>query len=138
MELVERVETLFSETGPLVFLLENFEPRPGQKAMALSCAAAFQDSRVALIEAGTGIGKSLAYLVPALLLAREKGKRVVISTNTICLQEQLLSKDIPLAKRALAFEGRVALVKGTRNYLCLRRLGGEEENLGVPQWPLGH
>src|SRR3989442_8238398 len=96
--------------------------------MAAYGADLYNDGGIALLEAGTGVGKSFAYLVPALVWARENGERTIVSTNTINLQEQLVGKDLPILARALATggrEGRVpsfALLKGGRNYICLSRL----------------
>ncbi len=109
--------------------LERFEERPQQREMAEAVRRALNDGGHWLIEAGTGVGKSLAYLVPAAIYAIRNGERVVISTNTINLQEQLLTKDIPALRKMLVEAGviadegqlRAALLKGRSNYLCLRR-----------------
>ena len=93
--------------------------------MAAYIADVYNDGGVAVLEAGTGVGKSFAYLVPALIWARENGERTVVSTNTINLQEQLVGKDLPVLARALATGDHTpsfALLKGWRNYLCLARL----------------
>lgn len=110
---------LFEPEGQLARALDGYEVRQAQVEMAGLVAEAFARNRIALIEAGTGTGKSLAYLVPALLA---RGKRTVVSTHTINLQEQLIRKDIPRLVQALAPDATVALVKGMGNYLCLRRL----------------
>jgi ATP-dependent DNA helicase DinG len=89
--------------------------------MAFAVGEAFNSGRLAVIEAGTGTGKSLAYLVPAILWALNNEERVVVSTNTINLQEQLIRKDIPFLQRATKLEFRAVLVKGRGNYLCRRR-----------------
>ena len=100
-----------------------YEDRPTQRAMAVAVTAAFNDGGVAILEAGTGVGKSLGYLVPALRWAAANGERTVVSTNTITLQEQLVGKDLPFLQRALGDQPvRFALLKGWRNYLCLQRL----------------
>lgn len=115
------------EGGPIAGVLGQFEDRPTQRDMAAYIADGYNEGGVQLLEAGTGIGKSFAYLVPALAWARANGERTVVSTNTINLQEQLVGKDLPLLRRALADDGYVptfALLKGWRNYLCLARLGG--------------
>jgi ATP-dependent DNA helicase DinG len=104
---------------------EGFEDRPAQRDMAAYIADAYNDGGVALLEAGTGVGKSFAYLVPALLWGQANAERTVVSTNTINLQEQLVGKDLPVLARALAtpdHEPTFALLKGWRNYLCLARL----------------
>ena len=114
-----------SERGPIARALGQYEDRPSQRDMAAYIADAYNDGGVVLLEAGTGVGKSFAYLVPALAWAAASGERTVISTNTINLQEQLVGKDLPLLHVALATEKRAptfALLKGWRNYLCLSRL----------------
>ena len=101
----------------------EYEDRPSQRAMAADVTAAYNHGGVSLLEAGTGVGKSLGYLVPALRWAAANGERTVVSTNTITLQEQLVAKDLPFLQRALGDqEVRFALLKGWRNYLCLYRL----------------
>ncbi len=121
----QRLERLFANDGPLSLHLKGFETRAGQKEMATDILKAFEENQVALIEAGTGIGKSLAYLIPALLWAEKTQERIVISTNTIALQEQLIEKDIPFALKVLNLSLKVVLVKGMRNYACLRKLDEE-------------
>ncbi len=101
----------------------GYEDRPSQRAMAAAVTDAFNNGGVALLEAGTGVGKSLGYLVPALRWAAANGQRTIVSTNTITLQEQLVTKDLPFLQRALSDQPvRFALLKGWRNYLCLQRL----------------
>lgn len=119
---VEAVVDLFRPDGPLARALPRFESRPQQIAMATDVATAFAEGKIALIEAGTGTGKSIAYLLPTLVAAARLGKRTVISTHTISLQEQLLHKDIPLLTRALGLDERAVVMKGMANYLCRRRL----------------
>jgi ATP-dependent DNA helicase DinG len=100
----------------------GYEARSQQITMAEAIASAFNSSEHLLVEAGTGTGKSLAYLIPAIQWATSNGQRVVISTNTINLQEQLLNKDIPALQQALNISFTAALLKGRTNYLCPRRL----------------
>lgn len=101
----------------------EYEDRPSQRAMAADVTAAYNEGGVSLLEAGTGVGKSLGYLVPALRWAAANGERTIVSTNTITLQEQLVTKDLPFLQKALNDqEVRFALLKGWRNYLCLYRL----------------
>lgn len=103
--------------------VRGYEDRPSQREMARAVAATFNDGGVALLEAGTGVGKSLGYLVPALRWAAANGERTIVSTNTITLQEQLVAKDLPFLQRALDDQPvRFALLKGWRNYVCLQRL----------------
>src|SRR5438045_7756003 len=120
-EFVERVRTIFSEDG-LLSKAKNFEFRPQQQEMAVAVARALEEDRHLVVEAGTGVGKSLAYLVPSILFALEQHKKAIISTHTINLQEQLLHKDIPILKKVLPVEFEAALMKGRQNYLCPRRL----------------
>jgi ATP-dependent DNA helicase DinG len=102
---------------------ERYEDRPAQRQMADAIARLYNDGGVALLEAGTGIGKSLGYLVPALRWAAANGERTIVSTNTINLQEQLVRSDLPFLARALTDQPvSFALLKGWRNYLCLARL----------------
>ena len=110
--------------GEVARALGRFEDRPSQRDMAAYAADTYNDGGVSLLEGGTGVGKSFAYLVPAIAWARANGERTVVSTNTINLQEQLVGKDLPLLARALADPEppRFALLKGWRNYVCLARL----------------
>jgi len=120
-DFVESVRAFFSQNGPLS-KAKNFEFRPQQQEMAAAVATALEEERHLVVEAGTGVGKSLAYLTPAILWAIEQHKKAIVSTHTINLQEQLLYKDIPILKKILPIEFEVALMKGRQNYLCPRRL----------------
>jgi ATP-dependent DNA helicase DinG len=120
-EFVERVRAFFSENGPLS-KAKNFEFRPQQQEMAARVAQALEEEQHLILEAGTGVGKSLGYLVPSVLFALERHKKAIVSTHTINLQEQLLHKDIPILKKVLPVEFEAALMKGRQNYLCPRRL----------------
>ena len=102
---------------------DRFEARPEQLMMARAVARAIENKSHLMVEAGTGVGKSFAYLVPAILGAVEAGKKVVVSTHTISLQEQLLEKDIPLLQAVMPEEFTAVLVKGRGNYVSLRRMG---------------
>lgn len=115
------VREWLSDRGPLAGRLRGFEPRPQQRAMAAAVSRAFAEGRHLAVEAGTGVGKSFAYLLPAIEQALE-GRRVVISTHTIALQEQLIQKDVPFLKEALNLDFDAELVKGRANYLGIRRL----------------
>lgn len=108
------IDDVFSSEGPLGRTLPAFEPRPGQVQMAQLIERGFLENAHTIVEAGTGVGKSMAYLIPAL---RSK-KKVVISTGTIALQEQLIRKDIPMAIEALDVAARAELLKGRNHYLC--------------------
>jgi ATP-dependent DNA helicase DinG len=104
--------------------LPGYELRPQQRDMAVAVAAAFEGRRHLAIEAGTGVGKTFAYLLPAIDQIVRNKKRVVVSTHTIALQEQLIHKDVPFLQAALGVEFKAELVKGRQNYLSLRRLKG--------------
>ena len=101
---------------------KDFEYRPEQQDMALAVARALQIDAPLLVEAGTGVGKSLGYLLPAVKFAMEYERKAIISTHTINLQEQLFNKDIPLLKKAMRCEFSAALLKGRQNYVCKTRL----------------
>jgi len=120
-EFVEQIRAIFSDKG-LLSKAKNFEFRPQQQEMAAGVAHALEEERHLVVEAGTGVGKSLAYLAPAILFARAQHKKAIVSTHTINLQEQLLYKDIPILKKILPVEFEAALIKGRQNYLCPRRL----------------
>lgn len=102
--------------------LNGYEHRPEQLAMIAKVSEAFNNKKIAVIEAGTGVGKSLAYLIPAIHWATQNNERCVVSTNTINLQEQLIKKDIPFLKKALGIKFESVLVKGRGNYICLRKI----------------
>jgi ATP-dependent DNA helicase DinG len=114
-------EGFFSEDGFLAAVLPDFEFRPEQLRMARIVEEAFGSGKVAVVEAGTGTGKSLAYLVPGIKRALLSGEPLVVSTRTINLQEQLYLKDIPFLRGILPENFSACLVKGWSNYLCLRR-----------------
>src|SRR5436190_776423 len=120
-DFVEEVRTLFSKSGSLA-KAKNFEYRPQQQEMAVAVAQALEEERPLVVEAGTGVGKSIGYLAPAIFFALQEKRKAVISTHTINLQEQLLYKDIPILKKILPVEFEAALMKGRQNYLCPRRL----------------
>lgn len=128
-EFVERVRAIFSPSG-LLAQAKNFEYRPEQQEMAAAVARVLEEERHLVIEAGTGVGKSLSYLAPSILFALEQKKKAVISTHTINLQEQLLHKDIPILKKILPVEFEAALMKGRANYLCPRRLQRARQQAG--------
>lgn len=116
--LADRVGRLFDpDAGPIAENLDGFESRPGQVTLARAVADAFTSGTILIAEAGTGIGKTLAYLAPGVLA----GKRVLISTGTRNLQDQVFHKDIPALARILGTEIRAAYMKGRTNYLCLHR-----------------
>ena len=116
------IDQVFGENGALANCHGAYEKREQQVRMAHGITRAFNEGEQLMIEAGTGTGKSIAYLVPAALWAVSNGQRVTVSTNTINLQEQLLQKDIPLVRQIVGEELQAALMKGRGNYLCPRRL----------------
>jgi ATP-dependent DNA helicase DinG len=126
INLVKQVEEIFSPTG-LLSRAKNFEFRPQQQQMAVAVARALQNREHLAVEAGTGVGKSLAYLIPAILFAVAERKKAVVSTHTINLQEQLTEKDLPmlaevLGTLAVPVRFNFSMLKGRANYLCTRRL----------------
>ena len=121
MALAERVREIFSAKGPLS-ASKDFEYRREQELLAVAVAESFTSAIPLVAEAGTGVGKSLAYLVPAAKFALETGRKGVISTHTINLQEQLVRKDIPIVRNILGEELPAVLLKGRQNYLCPARL----------------
>lgn len=119
--LVDEIDGIFSEVG-LFSSAKNFEFRPQQQRMAVEISRSLVRGDHLLVEAGTGVGKSMAYLVPAIMYARATGKKAIISTNTINLQEQLIGKDLPMLKARMPVDFQFAMLKGRRNYVCKRRL----------------
>jgi len=119
---LSRLDALFAEGGALARQHPRYEARPQQLAMASELATALNKGEQLIIEAGTGTGKSLAYLLPAALWALQNGQRVTVSTHTIPLQEQLLKQELPLVQALVGKGLRAALMKGRGNYLCPRRL----------------
>jgi ATP-dependent DNA helicase DinG len=118
MDLQGEVSHSFAPNGPLARMLPGFTARPGQQSMALAFAQVIEEGGILAVEAGTGVGKTFAYLVPALL----SGERVLVSTATKALQDQLYVRDIPRLIAALGRPVRVALLKGRSSYLCLQRM----------------
>ncbi len=126
MSLQELTREVFAPAGLLSRSVPEFRLRPGQTSMALAIAQVITDGGVLVVEAGTGIGKTFAYLVPALL----SGQRLLLSTATKTLQDQLFGRDLPKLIQALGLPTRVALLKGRSSYLCLQRLAQARQNLG--------
>lgn len=124
-----RVREFFSPKGSLA-QAQGYEARPGQVKMAEKVAEAIESRSHLLVEAGTGTGKSLAYLVPAAYAAQELGKKAILSTYTIHLQEQLFGKDVPMVQSLVSSEFTVALLKGRQNYLCPHRLKKARQHQG--------
>lgn len=116
------LETIFGTAGLIARHHEKYEHRAGQIAMAENVAKAFDEKRHLIVEAGTGTGKTLAYLIPAIAASLEKGKRIVVSTGTKNLQEQLMEKDIPFLQKVLPKPFKASYMKGRSNYACLYRI----------------
>src|SRR5947209_9431068 len=120
MTLEVPVRDAFAEGGVLSRAAEQFIPREGQTDMALAVARTIESGGALVVEAGTGVGKTFSYLVPALL----SGERVLLSTATKTLQDQLFGRDLPRLVEALGLPVRTALLKGRASYLCLHRMEG--------------
>lgn len=118
----EKAALFLSGNGPLAKQNENYEERPSQIELVKEIANAFNGGKIGVFEAGTGVGKSYAYLIPSILWAVKNKERIVISTGTINLQQQLMEKDIPNAMKITGVDLKSVLIKGRQNYVCLRRL----------------
>lgn len=134
-----------SQGGPLSKISESFEERPVQVELLQNIVKAFNENKIAIFEAGTGVGKSYSYLIPSVLWALLNHERVIVSTGTINLQQQLCEKDIPAVEKIVGKKFKYVLMKGRQNYVCLRRLNdavsildlfeGESEELKkVAEW----
>jgi len=119
---VDEIASVLEYSGPFAKRFPGYEYRAEQVQMLRAVAQAFSEGRHLLVEAGTGTGKSLGYLIPAVHWAAQNGERVIISTNTINLQDQLVSKDIPDLQHTLGVDFRATVLKGRSNYLCPRRV----------------
>lgn len=117
-KLALNAERLLAEEGPIAVSLDGYQPRRVQQQLATAIEEAIADDSLLIAEAGTGIGKTFAYLVPTL----NSGKKVIISTGTKNLQDQLYQKDLPLIRKALALPKKIAILKGRSNYLCKYRI----------------
>ncbi|MCR5620517.1 MAG: DEAD/DEAH box helicase family protein [Treponema sp.] len=120
-----------SQDGPLARKSDAYEERPTQIELLKEVSKTFNENKIGVFEAGTGVGKSYAYLIPSLLWAESNKERVVISTGTINLQQQLVEKDLPAAEKIIGKKVKYILLKGRQNYVCMRRLAeaGEERDL---------
>lgn len=127
----DKMAFFLSSQGPLAKKVESYEERPSQIELVKNVTSAFNSGKIAAFEAGTGVGKSYAYLIPSMLWAVKNKERVVISTGTINLQQQLVEKDIPAAQKIIGKKIKAILLKGRQNYLCLRRMNDamEEKDL---------
>lgn len=129
----QECRNFFSENGALSQSLHKYEIRESQMTMLDHCVHAFNKQKILLCEASTGTGKSMAYLYPAILWAIKNREKIVISTNTINLQEQLISKDLPFLKRIMGENFQYQLVKGRNHFLCHRKKNEFEKELGEPK-----
>ena len=129
-ELTDAAVEAFASDGPLAAALEGFEPRAGQLEMAEAVATILSAGGVLLAEAGTGTGKTLAYLVPAIL----SRQRILVSTGTKNLQEQIYFKDLPVLRQALGVRFTATCMKGRGNYLCLHRFDSFRESPALRSW----
>jgi ATP-dependent DNA helicase DinG len=125
------IASILGPDGTIARRLGNYEPRPQQLDMAQAVADAIAGPHHLMVEAGTGVGKSFAYLVPAILAADPRNCRIVVSTHTISLQEQLVRKDIPFLQDVMPRPFNAVLVKGRSNYISLRRLRGAQQRIGL-------
>ena len=132
---VERTEEFFGENTPLKRAFgEGFEPRPQQRALAMEVAKAMESCGRLVAEAPTGVGKTIAYLYPAILRARETKMPAVVATHSIALQGQIVAKDAPFLARAMGIRIAAAPAKGRGNYLCMekaRRLMSERKSVSL-------
>ncbi|MDX1994822.1 MAG: helicase C-terminal domain-containing protein [bacterium] len=119
---LDAISRVVTEDGALAQVMPEYEARPQQAQMARAVAEALNTSDHLVVEAGTGAGKSLGYLIPSMLWAEQNNKRVVVSTYTLHLQDQLLQKDLPVLRQALKSTVSAVVMKGRANYLCPRRL----------------
>lgn len=134
-KLLKEEEAVFflKKEGPLAVALPAYEYRPQQEAMVCEVTRALNEEKCLLMEAGTGVGKSMAYLVPAVMWSLKNGERVLVATHTINLQEQLWFKDIPLLAKVIKEPFRAALAKGRQNYICLRRWVSVLDGFRLPE-----
>lgn len=128
---VEQVANVLAKGGPMSDLMKGYEERPQQLDMVRSVAEAMKESKHLIVEAGTGTGKSLAYLIPAVYFAKATGQRVVVATHTINLQEQLKERDIPLLEKVIDFPFDISVFKGRGNYLCMRKVATNVNHPGL-------
>ena len=119
---LEELSPFLDAGGKLSEIVPGFIPRSQQQQMLQAVLRAFNDEEIAVIEAGTGVGKSFAYLLPAVAWAARNRERIIVSTHTINLQQQIIEKDLPIIKRAFGGKLKAVLAKGRSNYICRRRL----------------
>ncbi len=125
----EKLLKILQSGGEVSKKLKNYELRKGQLQMMEDIINGFNKNKIRIIEAGTGIGKTLAYLIPAIYWSLENKEICIVSTNTINLQEQIINKDIPFLQEVLDVEFKASLIKGRNNYICLRKVETEEREI---------
>jgi len=132
MVVVKAIKQAFAKDGALAQAIDGYSPRQAQTDMAIDVGYAIEQQSALIVEAGTGTGKTFAYLIPAFLAVQQTdvNKKIIVSTGTKNLQEQLFHKDIPLIKKALKSNVQVALLKGRANYLCSYRLDQYQQSRG--------
>ncbi|KEO84305.1 ATP-dependent DNA helicase DinG [Tumebacillus flagellatus] len=128
---VSEVVSVLEKGGPMSDLMPGYEERPQQLDMLRQVAVAFEEQKHLIVEAGTGTGKSLAYLIPSVYYSIAKGERVVVATHTINLQEQLRERDIPLLQQVIPFDFNIEVFKGRGNYVCMRKVATHVNNPGL-------
>lgn len=128
---LEETAGYLEDGGALSQSVENYESRPEQIDFLKAVCSSFNKDNITIAEAGTGVGKSFAYLIPAFKWAEQNKERVIISTGTINLQHQLLEKDIPVIQKLLGSKLKAVLVKGRQNYICLRRFNDRLQEAGL-------
>jgi ATP-dependent DNA helicase DinG len=121
----------FAADGPMTKVFPEYQPRQGQLDMVAQVAKALSEERHAIVEAGTGTGKSLGYLVPAAYFSLATGEKVVVATHTLHLQTQLLERDVPIVKRLLDRPIHFAILKGRTNYVCMRKVASQVNAAGI-------
>lgn len=131
----QKSNKLLTEEGPMVNILPGFQSRMGQLQMLDAVIEAFSKDQHLMVEAGTGTGKSLAYLIPAALYAHEQQTRVVVSTHTIALQDQMEHRDLPTLQQLLGEELLFSIFKGRTHYVCMRKLHHEVRNIDFSSQP---
>ena len=119
---IEKTAFYLSKEGPLSKISQYYEERPTQIELLKKITNTFNEGKIGVFEAGTGVGKSYAYLIPSMLWSLENKERVIVSTGTINLQQQLVEKDIPTSQKIIGKTVKSVLLKGRQNYVCLRRL----------------
>lgn len=128
-------EQLLQDDSPIAGRLQGFQARPGQLEMVQAVHDALENGKHLLVEAGTGTGKSLAYLIPAILYAKEHDDRVVVSTHTISLQDQIEHRDFPLLREVFGEDVSLRVLKGRTHYVCMRKLHQELQSVTLMSQP---